>query len=112
MASLRIQMLGAMPSSFDEEEDGMRKLILAAIAATTSLVAISPAMAIQGCGPGGHRNYYGRCVPNYRPAYGPAYGYGGGPALVIGSYYPRRGYWDGRRYWWHRDRWHGGWRYR
>lgn len=20
----------------------------------------------QGCGPGGHRDYYGRCVPNFR----------------------------------------------
>jgi hypothetical protein len=37
---------------------------------------------------------------------------GPGGALVIGTYYPRRGYWDGRRYWAHRDRWHGGWRYR
>ena len=24
-----------------------------------------------GCGPGGHRDPYGRCVPNYRPYYGP-----------------------------------------
>ncbi len=22
-----------------------------------------------GCGPGGHRTPYGRCVPNYRPVY-------------------------------------------
>jgi hypothetical protein len=32
--------------------------------------------------------------------------------LVIGTYYHGRGYWDGHRYWQHRDRWHGGWRYR
>jgi hypothetical protein len=32
--------------------------------------------------------------------------------MVIGTYYPHQGYWDGHRYWQHRDRWHGGWRYR
>jgi hypothetical protein len=32
--------------------------------------------------------------------------------LVIGNFYHGRGYWDGHRYWGHRERWHGGWRYR
>ena len=26
-----------------------------------------------GCGPGGHRDFYGRCLPNYRPLYRPVY---------------------------------------
>jgi hypothetical protein len=34
----------------------------------------------------------------------------GGPR--IGVFYGGRGWWDGHRYWGHRDRWHGGWRYR
>lgn len=34
----------------------------------------------------------------------------GGPR--IGVFYGGRGWWDGHRYWAHRERWHGGWRYR
>ena len=83
----------------------MRKLVFAAIAASTAMAALSPAMAAQGCGPGGHRGPYGHCRPNGGPGFGP------GP-VVIGTYYPNRGYWDGHRYWHHRDRWQGGWRYR
>lgn len=83
----------------------MKKLIFAAIAASTALAAVGPAQAAQGCGPGWHRGYYGHCRPNGPPVYGP------GP-VVIGSYYPRQGWWDGHRYWAHRDHWHGGWRYR
>jgi hypothetical protein len=33
-----------------------------------------------------------------------------GPA--VGVFVTGRGYWDGHRYWWHRERWRGGWRYR
>ena len=33
-------------------------------------------------------------------------------APQIGVFYGGRGYWDGHRYWMHRDRWHDGWRYR
>ena len=84
----------------------MKTLIFGAVAASMALTAISPAMAAQGCGPGGHRNAYGRCRPN-----GPPVVVGPG-ALAIGTYYPHRGWWDGRRYWQHRERWHGGWRYR
>jgi hypothetical protein len=40
----------------------------------------------------------------------------GGPVVVVGPrvgvFYAGRGYWDGHRYWGHRDRWHGHWRYR
>jgi hypothetical protein len=84
----------------------MKKILLAAVAAGAVLAATSPANAAQGCGPGGHRGPYGHCRPNGPPIVA---GPGG---LVIGTYYPNRGYWDGNRYWRHRDRWHGGWRYR
>lgn len=30
----------------------------------------------------------------------------------IGVFYHGRGWWDGHRYWAHRVRWHGHWRYR
>ena len=84
----------------------MKTFLLIAMAATATLAAVSPAQARQGCGPGFHRDPYGACRPN------------GGPAVVgvgvpaIGLFYPGRGYWDGHRYWAHRARWHGGWRYR
>jgi hypothetical protein len=52
-----------------------------------------------------HRGPYGHCRPNGAVAVGV------GP-LVVGTLYPGRGYWDGHRYWAHRERWHGGWRYR
>lgn len=84
----------------------MKKLLFAAIAASTVIAALAPAEAAQGCGRGFHRGPYGHCRPN-----GPAAAIGIGP-LVIGTFYPGRGYWDGHRYWAHRDRWHGGWRYR
>jgi hypothetical protein len=58
------------------------------------------------------------------PAYGPSHrhwcwrhpgachrgAYIAGPR--IGVFYGGRGWWDGHRYWAHRDRWHGHWRYR
>lgn len=87
----------------------MRKIVLSLLAAGTVLATAAPAMARDGCGPGGHRGPYGHCRPNRGPVYvAPA------PAvrLVIGNYYPNRGYWDGRRYYQHRDHWRGGWRYR
>ena len=85
----------------------MKTIFLSALAAGAVLAVATPADAAQGCGPGGHRGYYGHCRPNRGP------GVVAGPgALVIGTYYPNRGYWDGRRYWGHRYRWHGGWRYR
>ncbi len=84
----------------------MKKLVFGAIAAGMAFAAVSPALAAQGCGPGGHRDYHGRCRPNGRPVV-----VGPGP-LVIGTYYPNRGWWDGHRYWGHRERWRGGWRYR
>jgi len=83
----------------------MKRLFVTAIAVSAVFAAFSPAEAAQGCGPGWHRGYYGHCRPNRPPAFVP------GP-FVVGTYYPRRGWWDGHRYWGHRDRWHRGWRYR
>ena len=83
----------------------MKTLMLGALVAGAAMTVVSSAQAAGGCGPGGHRDPYGRCRPNFGP--GPIVA---GPAL--GVFYPGRGYWDGRRYWANRYRWHGGWRYR
>jgi hypothetical protein len=85
----------------------MNKIIMAALAATVAVGGISAAQAADGCGPGGHRGYHGNCRPNR----------GGdavvvAPGLVVGTYYHGHGYWDGHRYYQHRERWHNGWRYR
>jgi hypothetical protein len=80
----------------------MKKLLGLALAAGMTVVAVSAADAAQGCGPGGHRGPYGHCRPNGGP----------GGAWVVGNFYPGHGYWDGHRWYQHRDRWHGGWRYR
>lgn len=82
----------------------MKKLIIAAIAMSAALASISPAQAAQGCGPGGHRGYYGHCRPDRGPRFA--------PPPVAGNYYHRQGWWDGHRYWGHREHWRGGWRYR
>lgn len=81
-------------------------LISAALAGAATLAAAAPAEARQGCGPGFHRGYHDRCVPNRA---GPGYRQ---PVLVVGNFYRGQGYWDGRRYWQHRYRYNNGWRYR
>ena len=82
----------------------MKRILLAAVAAATLGAGTTAADAAQGCGPGFHRGYYGRCIPNGGPGfYGPP---------RVGVFYPGRGYWYGHRYWGARYRWHGGWRYR
>ena len=84
----------------------MNKFLMATIAAGVALAGTTAAEARDGCGPGGHRGPYGRCRPNGGPAFvAPG-------AIVIGQYYPGRGYWDGHRYYQHRERFHGDWRYR
>jgi hypothetical protein len=83
----------------------MKKIVLAALCAGAALAAVSSADAAGGCGRGFHRGPYGGCRVN-RGAVVVA------PGLAIGTFYPGRGYWDGHRYWAHRDHWHGGWRYR
>ena len=85
-----------------------KSLLLAVAAAAATLVATPQAQARDGCGRGFHENFRGRCVPNR----GRFYRAEPGIRLVIGNFYPGRGYWDGRRYWPHRYRWHEGWRYR
>lgn len=85
----------------------MKKLVLALLAAGVSLAAVTPAVASQGCGRGGHRDFRGFCRPNFRR--GPVLI---APGLIIGNFYPGRGYWDGRGYYQHRFRDHDGWRYR
>ncbi|WEJ99637.1 MAG: hypothetical protein P0Y59_22465 [Candidatus Sphingomonas phytovorans] len=85
----------------------MKTLLAIALVTGAATVSISPADARQGCGPGYHRGPAGHCRPNR----GPAVVVAPGP-LVVGNFYHGRGYWDGRRYWQHRYRGHGGWRYR
>ncbi len=80
------------------------KLLNLALAAAVVVGVPSVTMARDGCGSGYHRGPAGRCRRNgdrvvvVRPA--------------IGVWYPRQGWWDGRRYWQHRYRHHNGWRYR
>ncbi len=85
----------------------MKKIIAIALAGAAAMTVASAADARQGCGPGAHRNYRGYCVPNR----GRAVAYVA-PGLVVGRFYERRGYWDGRRYYQHRYRYNNGWRYR
>lgn len=85
----------------------MKKLMAIALAAGVAVGGISTAAeAAQGCGPGFHRGYYGRCIPN---------GYYHDRVVgvpVVGHYYGNQGWWDGHRYWHDRYQWRGGWRYR
>ncbi len=76
------------------------------LGAAAALSTVSAAYASGGCGPAFHRAPNGACYPNRG---GPVVV---GPGLGVGVFYPGRGYWDGHRYWGHRDRWQGGWRYR
>ncbi|MBV8972751.1 MAG: hypothetical protein JO290_10715 [Sphingomonadaceae bacterium] len=88
----------------------MNKVIALALAAGVALGATTAADARDGCGRGFFRGPYGHCRPIGGPGYGAAVV---APGLVIGNFYRGRGYWDGHRYWWHRDRDdRGGWRYR
>ena len=83
----------------------MKKIVLAALSVGAALITLQSADAAGGCGPAFHRGPYGGCRRNFGPR----------PALagpVLGVFYPGHGYWDGHRYWGHRYRFHGGWRYR
>jgi hypothetical protein len=84
----------------------MRKTILGIAAVAAMLGMATTANAAQGCGRGWHRGPYGHCRPNR----GPVVVVPG--RVVVGVYYPGRGWWDGHRYWAHRYAWHHGWRYR
>jgi len=80
-------------------------LALAGLAATTPANAgVAVGIGIGGPGYGGHYCY------NHPHRCGYHAGYYAGPR--IGVFYGGRGWWDGHRYWGHRERFHGGWRYR
>lgn len=83
----------------------MRKILLAAIAAGAALTVVAPAQAKQGCGAGAHRGPAGYCRPNHVRVVAT-------PVIRVGVFYAGRGYWNGRRYYAHRYRAHGRWRYR
>jgi hypothetical protein len=87
----------------------MKKLLLGAFCAAAALTAVSSANAAGGCGLRDHRGPYGGCRVNANGALIQTTPVGN---VRVGSFYPHRGYWDGRRYWGHRYAWRGGWRYR
>ena len=75
-------------------------------------VHVGIGIGVPGPAYGGSRWCYNHPHKCGRGYYGPGYaaGYVAGPR--IGVFYGGRGWWDGHRYWGHRERWHGGWRYR
>ena len=95
------------------------KLAGAAVLALGTIAATAGAAeARDGCGPGGHRGYYGYCRPNvvYRPIVvrPVVYGY-----RRVGWYGPRWHRWGGYRpvgyarpWGWHGGYRHGGWHHR
>lgn len=78
----------------------MRKLLLAALGTCVALAGGTAASAEGGCGPGGHRGYYGHCRSN-------------GP-VIAGYRHHGHDYGYGYRYHYRHDRYraHHGWRYR
>jgi hypothetical protein len=86
----------------------MKTFLMTAVALGATIAAAAPAEAAGGCGAGFHRGPYGGCRPNRPVAVRPA----PAPVLVVGRYYPGRGYWYRNRYWANRYRYHGYWRYR
>ena len=82
----------------------MKTLAALGIASVIALVAVSPANAAEGCGPGAHRAPSGDCRPNVNPA--------AAGTWVVGRYYPGHGYWYNNRWYHHRTRFHNDWRYR
>lgn len=84
----------------------MKAILIALVAAGTTLINCPPAEAREGCGIGYNRGPHGYCRPNHDRAVVVV------PPLRVGVYYPGRGYWYDGRFWAHRYRWNGGWRYR
>jgi len=87
----------------------MKNFLLGAVCAAATIVAVSPAFAAGDCGLARHRGPHGGCRVNANGALVSSTPAGN---IRVGSFYPGRGYWDGHRYWAHRDAYHGGWRYR
>ena len=91
----------------------MKRLLMAALLAGTAFGIAAPAEAHGGCGHGWHRGIYGNCRPDFGVDYiavGPA-GDATPVARELDMFYSGLGYWDGNRYYMHRDHWNGHWRY-
>ena len=82
---------------------------LTAVAAPAN-AGVSVGIGIGVPGPGPIHRHDRWCY--YHPRACGAYAPGPGPAFVVGNFYQGRGWWDGHAWYQHRDRWHGGWRYR
>jgi hypothetical protein len=89
----------------------MKTILTLAMGATAALTLASAAHAEGGCGLAYHRGPYGHCVRNGPVVVSRPVVVVPAPAFRVGVFYPGRGYWDGRRWWVHREAWHGGWRY-
>ena len=57
-----VAVLALSAVGFATQADAMPNLPIPAV--SNGIVQVA-----QGCGPGGHRTPYGRCVPNYRRGY-------------------------------------------
>ena len=92
----------------------MRKILAVAFIVAVVVSASSSADARGGCGIGVHRGPHGGCRENgtNELVVAPHTEVVVGGAPAIGVFLAGHGYWDGHRYWGHRDRWRGGWRYR
>jgi len=91
----------------------MKRLLMVTFLAATALGIGAPAQAHDGCGHGWHRGVYGNCRPNHGVDFiavdRAGYAVPVGPDIEL--FDPRLGYWDGNRYYMHREHWNGGWRY-
>ena len=79
----------------------MKALIAIGLAAAIAGIAAAPAEARQGCGPGFHRAWNGRCRPNRNTQV----------RWVEGQYYRGQGYRWHNRWYQHRQRRNGVWIY-
>jgi len=87
----------------------MKNFLLGALCAAATIAAVAPANAAGDCGLAKHRGPEGGCRVNAGGRLIDSTAHGN---VVVGSFYPGRGYWDGHRYWAHRYSYQGGWRYR
>jgi hypothetical protein len=76
--------------------------------ALTAMPASAAVVVGVGIGGPGHARHW--CWRHPGACHNAGYVAVAGPR--IGVFYHGRGWWDGHRYWGHRERWHGGWRYR
>lgn len=88
----------------------MKTLVAIAVAVGVMAGTASVAEARDGCGRGMFRGPGGHCRVIRGPGPGAVVVLPGRP--VVGNFYAGRGYWDGRRYYQHRERRGNRWRYR